>query len=53
MRRKNGHPPGRSAWGIFGLPRIITDLNALRRFLKLVDSPYNGLTILHRLARRE
>ena len=36
--------PDDPPWGIFGLPRIITDLNALRRFLKLVDSPYNGLT---------
>lgn len=37
--------PDDPPWGIFGLPRIITDLNALRRFLKLVDSPYNGLTL--------
>lgn len=31
-------------WPIFGLPRIITDEKNLDRFLKLVDSPYNGLT---------
>ncbi len=31
-------------WSIFGLPRIITDEKNLDRFLKLVDSKYNGLT---------
>lgn len=36
--------PDDPPWGIFGLPRIITDIKALRRFLKLVDSPCNGLT---------
>lgn len=44
--------PDDPPWGIFGLPRIITDLNALRRFLKLVDSPYNGLTLWHRARAR-
>ncbi len=31
-------------WGIFGLPRIITDEKNLDRFLKLVDNKHNGLT---------
>ena len=30
---------------IFGLPRVITCEENLDRFLKLVDSPYNGLTL--------
>lgn len=37
--------PDDPPWPIFGLPRIITDAQSLRRFLKLVDSPYNGLTL--------
>lgn len=32
-------------WPIFGLPRIITDEKNIDRFLKLVDSPSNGLTL--------
>ena len=32
-------------WSIFGLPRIINGEENLDRFLKLVDSPYNGLTL--------
>ena len=36
--------PDDPPWDIFGLPRIIRDLDSLKRFLKLVDSPYNGLT---------
>ena len=36
--------PDDPPWDIFGLPRIIRDLPSLERFLKLVDSPYNGLT---------
>ena len=32
-------------WSIFGLPRIITCEENLDRFLKLVDSPYNGITL--------
>ena len=32
-------------WPIFGLPRIITNEANLDRFLKLVDSKYNGLTL--------
>ena len=36
--------PDDPPWGIFGLPRIITNEANLDRFLKLVDSPANGLT---------
>ena len=36
--------PDDPPWDIFGLPRIIRDLPSLKRFLKLVDSPCNGLT---------
>ena len=36
--------PDDPPWDIFGLPRIIRDLDSIKRFLKLVDSPYNGLT---------
>ncbi|WP_438444058.1 mannonate dehydratase [Gorillibacterium sp. sgz5001074] len=36
--------PDDPPWNIFGLPRIITGEAALDRFLKLVDSKYNGLT---------
>lgn len=37
--------PDDPPWSIFGLPRIITNEANLDRFLKLVDSPYNGLTL--------
>ena len=37
--------PDDPPWGIFGLPRIITSEKNIDRFLKLVDSPYNGLTL--------
>ncbi len=36
--------PDDPPWDIFGLPRIIKNIEDVRRFLKLVDSPYNGLT---------
>ena len=36
--------PDDPPWGLFGLPRIITCEENLRRFFKLADSPYNGLT---------
>lgn len=36
--------PDDPPWEIFGLPRIITNRENIRRFLKLVDNPYNGLT---------
>ncbi len=32
-------------WSIFGLPRIITNEKNLDRFLGLVDSPNNGITL--------
>ena len=36
--------PDDPPWGIFGLPRIISTKADIERFLKLYDSPYNGLT---------
>ncbi len=36
--------PDDPPWGIFGLPRIITGAENLRRFLAIVDSPANSLT---------
>lgn len=36
--------PDDPPWGMFGLPRIITNEENLDRFLHLVDSPANGLT---------
>ncbi|MCM0649947.1 mannonate dehydratase [Clostridium swellfunianum] len=37
--------PDDPPYDIFGLPRIITNEESLDRFLKLVDSKYNGLTL--------
>lgn len=37
--------PDDPPWSIFGLPRIITTEENLDRFLKIVDSKYNGLTL--------
>jgi mannonate dehydratase len=37
--------PDDPPYSIFGLPRIITNEKNLDRFLKLVDSKYNGLTL--------
>lgn len=37
--------PDDPPWSIFGLPRIITSAESIRRLLKLVDSPYNGVTL--------
>ena len=36
--------PDDPPWGLFGLPRIITCEKNYDRFLKIVDSPANGLT---------
>ena len=36
--------PDDPPWGIFGLPRIITDETNLKKFLALNDSVYNGVT---------
>jgi len=37
--------PDDPPWGIFGLPRIVTNKENLERIINLVDSPYNGLTL--------
>ncbi len=37
--------PDDPPFSIFGLPRVITCKENLMRFLKLYDSPYNGLTL--------
>lgn len=42
---KMGMHPDDPAFPIFGLPRIITNKENIDRFLKLVDSPYNGLSL--------
>jgi len=36
--------PDDPPWSIFGLPRILCNEDDLARLLRLVDSPYNGLT---------
>jgi mannonate dehydratase len=37
--------PDDPPWPLFGLPRIVTSRDNLDRLVKLVDSPYNGLTL--------
>ncbi|QAY66717.1 mannonate dehydratase [Paenibacillus protaetiae] len=37
--------PDDPPWPIFGLPRIMTSQDNIRRFLNIVDSPYNGITL--------
>ncbi|MFG6147506.1 mannonate dehydratase [Halobacillus sp. B23F22_1] len=37
--------PDDPPWSVFGLPRIITNERNISRFLNLVDSPNNGLTL--------
>jgi mannonate dehydratase len=37
--------PDDPPWPIFGLPRIITNQANIKRVLKLVESPYNGVTL--------
>lgn len=37
--------PDDPPWPVFGLPRIITEKSAIERMLKIVDSPYNGITL--------
>ena len=32
-------------WDIFGLPRLLIDEPSIDRFLKMVDDPYNCLTL--------
>ncbi|MFX1302379.1 MAG: mannonate dehydratase [Promethearchaeota archaeon] len=41
---KMGIHPDDPPWSIFNLPRIITEEAALDRFVKLIDSPSNGIT---------
>ncbi len=36
--------PDDPPWSLWGLPRIVTDANALHRILQAVDNPHNGLT---------
>ena len=40
-----GIHPDDPPWSVFGVPRIITDENALARMLALADSPNNGLSL--------
>ena len=42
---KMGIHPDDPAFPIFGLPRIITNKENIDRFLKLVNSPFNGLSL--------
>ena len=37
--------PDDPPWPIFGLPRVVRDEEHIEKVLKLVDSPYNGLTL--------
>jgi mannonate dehydratase len=37
--------PDDPPWGIFGLPRIVIHKENIERLLRLIDSPYNGLTL--------
>lgn len=37
--------PDDPPWPIFNLPRIIRSRNHIKRFLELVESPYNGLAL--------
>ncbi|HSK68912.1 MAG TPA: mannonate dehydratase [Candidatus Limnocylindria bacterium] len=33
------------AWSVFGLPRIVTDGERIRKILRAVDNPHNGVTL--------
>lgn len=37
--------PDDPPWSVFGLPRVITSKENIRKFLGLVDNPYNGITL--------
>ncbi|MDR1651676.1 MAG: mannonate dehydratase [Synergistaceae bacterium] len=37
--------PDDPPWQLYGLPKVIGNAENIRRFLKLNDSPYNGLTL--------
>ncbi len=45
VRVKMAIHPDDPPWGIFGLPRIITNFENLKRFIDLYDSPYHGITL--------
>jgi mannonate dehydratase len=36
--------PDDPAWSVFGLPRIITNLENIQRMMTMVDNPHNGIT---------
>jgi len=36
--------PDDPAWSVFGLPRIIINLENIQRMMKMVDNPHNGIT---------
>ncbi len=36
--------PDDPAWPVFGLPRIITSLDKIKRLMQAVDAPFNGVT---------
>ena len=36
--------PDDPAWSVFGLPRIIINLDNIMRMMKMVDDPHNGVT---------
>ena len=36
--------PDDPAWSVFGLPRIITNMDNINRMMKKVDDPHNGVT---------
>ena len=36
--------PDDPAWSVFGLPRIIINLDNIKRMMKMVDDPHNGVT---------
>ncbi|MCL2229477.1 MAG: mannonate dehydratase [Treponema sp.] len=42
---KMGMHPDDPGWSVFGLPRIMKNKKDLLRLVKLVDSPYNGVTL--------
>ncbi len=37
--------PDDPPWGIFGVPRIITGVDSIRRMVSITDSPSNGITL--------
>lgn len=37
--------PDDPPWSVFGLPRVITSKENIRKLLGLVDNPYNGITL--------